>query len=94
MRNMCLGLVCLMVIAGCNAAGSANQARSICESVGVPAEVVTEAIELAQEDRAEGLSAAESKELFDGDCADICGEDEECISDCTTCFYAVVDAVY
>lgn len=94
MGKLGAGLMCLVLIAGCNAAAPTNQARSVCESVGIPDEVVDEAIEFAQEDRAEGLTADESRDLFDGDCADFCGEDAECISDCTTCFYAVVDAVY
>lgn len=94
-KLMVLGLLAL---AGCNGEGgtvNAAAGRSICESAGGSAGQFDQAVQLAEEDKASGLSAAESMELFMGDCTDDCpAGDAACLETCTTCTDAAVILVY
>jgi hypothetical protein len=87
-------LLGLMLLVGCNAMLTEDQARTICDEAGASDESFDRGVDLAEEDKAEGLSASESRELFAGDCDDDCGTDEECFSACTTCANAIVSHVY
>jgi hypothetical protein len=86
--------LCVLLIGGCPPVVTENQARDTCAAVGFSDTEFNDAVNLAQGDEADGLSAAESKSLFRGDCADGCGEEQACVNDCTTCTTAVVDFVY
>ncbi len=87
-------LLCLLAFVGCNSL-TEDQARAICDSAGASDASFNEAVSLAQEDEADGLTAAESMDLFVGDCEDVCSNGSAtCITDCTTCTDAVVIFVY
>ena len=87
-------LACVMLLVGCNAMVTEDQARETCTSVGVSSDDFDAAVDLAEQDEMDGLSAAESRNLFSGDCEDSCGDDNQCFSDCRTCTNAVVSFVY
>jgi len=89
-----VGMACVVALSGCVSPLTEAEARAICDSVGSTEGNFTGAVGLAQEDEAEGLTAAESLDLFRGDCDDACGEDTECYNDCLTCADAVVRYVY
>jgi hypothetical protein len=86
--------LCVLLIGGCAPVVTEDQARATCAAVGVSDAAFNDAVNLAQGDEADGLSAAESKSLFRGDCEDDCSDDQACVDDCTTCTSAVVDFAY
>lgn len=87
-------LLCVLLIGGCTAVVTEEQARATCAAVGFSDQNFDDAVITAQGDETDGLSAAESKSLFRGDCQDDCGDDQACVNDCTTCTSAVVNFVY
>lgn len=87
-------LLCVVLFAGCRTELTEAQARAACDAAGASDESFDRGVELAEEDEAEGLTAEESLDLFDGDCEDECGADSECFSACFTCATAIVNYVY
>lgn len=88
-------LLGLVLFVGCNAPLTEDEARTVCDSTGASEATFNEGVDLAQNDEADGLSAAESMELFRGDCRDECDSTTDtCYVNCTTCADAIVRYVY
>lgn len=89
-----ISLIGLLLVAGCNAVVTQEQARSVCESVGASESTFQEAISFAERDKSDGFSAGESMQFARGGCENICDDDASCVSDCTTCSNAVINFVF
>lgn len=87
-------LIGLLLVAGCNAVVTLDQARTVCEEVGVSEAGIQNAISFAERDKNDGFSAAESMGFARAGCENSCDDDAQCLSDCTSCSNAVINFVF
>ncbi len=94
---ICIGILMLV---GCTApvvTTTEEQARMTCDDLGFSEAGFNNTVALAERDRDDGFSAAESKGFASGGCTGTCDDpddDANCFSDCTTCANAVIDFVF